>query len=152
MRCPFCKADRDRVVDSRTSGGGRIIRRRRECLDCARRFTTYERIETMPLRVVKKDGTRVEFDRSKIMGGVMKACEKRPVKAQEIDEMVNQIEAGIYSKFDKEVSSHDIGEMVMKALRGADKVAYIRFASVYREFNEPSDFVDEAKPLMDRKV
>jgi len=152
MKCPFCKADKDRVVDSRTSGGGYIIRRRRECISCARRFTTYERIETMPLRVIKKDGTRVELDRSKILGGIIRACEKRPVSMQQIEEVVTEIEAEIYNMFDKEVSSHHIGEMVMKRLREVDQVAYIRFASVYREFKDVSEFVEEVKPMLDRSV
>jgi len=152
MKCPFCKADKDRVVDSRTSGGGYIIRRRRECLACGRRFTTYERVETMPLRVVKKDGSRVEFDRNKILGGIIKACEKRPVSMQKIEEIVTEIEAEIYNMFDKEVTSRHIGQMVMKRLREVDQVAYIRFASVYREFKDVSEFVTEVKPMLDRSI
>jgi len=152
MKCPFCKADDDRVVDSRTSGGGYIIRRRRECSNCGRRFTTYERIETMPLRVVKKDGTRVEFDRTKILSGIMKACEKRPVSVKQIEDTVTEIEAEVYNMFDKEVSAQHIGQLVMKRLRELDQVAYIRFASVYREFKDVSEFVDEVKPMLDRSV
>ena len=151
MKCPFCRVENDRVVDSRTSGGGYIIRRRRECLNCGRRFTTYERIETMPLRVVKKDGSRVEFDREKILNGVMKACEKRPVSMQTIEEIVSSIETEIYNNYDKEVSSKHIGQLVMKRLREVDQVAYIRFASVYREFKDVSDFVEEVQPMLDRE-
>ena len=152
MKCPFCKGAKDRVVDSRTSGGGYIIRRRRECLSCARRFTTYERVAKMPLRVVKKDGTRVELDRNKVLSGIIKACEKRPVSAEQIEEMVTGIEAEVYSRFDKEVRSHDIGEMVMRRLRDVDKVAYVCFASVYREFEDISEFVDEVKPMLNPPV
>ena len=152
MKCPFCKSDKDRVVDSRTSGGGYIIRRRRECVSCGRRFTTYERIETMPLRVIKKDGSRVELDRTRILAGIIRACEKRPVSMQKIEEIVTEIEAEIYNMFDKEVSSRHIGQMVMKRLRDVDQVAYIRFASVYREFKDVSEFVDEVKPMLDHQV
>lgn len=149
MKCPFCREDNDRVVDSRVSGGGYIIRRRRECAACGRRFTTYERIEAMPLRVVKKDGTRVEFDRQKILDGIMKACEKRPVSMQQIEEMVGQIEADVYNNNDREVSSRVIGELVMQKLREVDKVAFVRFASVYREFKDVSEFVEEVQPMLD---
>lgn len=148
MKCPFCRGTRDRVVDSRMSGGGYIIRRRRECLDCGRRFTTYERIEMLPLRVVKKDGKRVEFDRDKILHGVMRACEKRPVSAECVEEIVADIEASIYNNFDKEVTSRHIGQLVMDKLRKVDQVAYIRFASVYREFKDVSEFVDEVRPML----
>jgi len=120
-------------------------------LNCGRRFTTYERIETMPLRVVKKDGSRVEFDREKILNGVMKACEKRPVSMQTIEEIVSSIETEIYNNYDKEVSSKHIGQLVMKRLREVDQVAYIRFASVYREFKDVSDFVEEVQPMLDRE-
>ena len=152
MKCPFCKFDKDRVVDSRTSGGGYIIRRRRECRECGRRFTTYERIETMPLRVVKKDGSRVEFDREKIRKGITMACEKRPVATQQIEDIVLEIETEIYNKFDKEVEARHIGQMVMKRLRDIDQVAYVRFASVYREFKDVSEFVEEVRPMLDRSV
>ena len=150
MRCPFCREEKDRVVDSRTSGGGFIIRRRRECLGCGRRFTTYERVETLPLRVVKKDGTRVEFVREKILRGVIKACEKRPVSMQKIEEVVSETEAEVYNNHDKEVSSRHIGQLVMVKLREIDQVAYVRFASVYREFKDVSEFVEEVKPMLDR--
>ena len=133
------------------SGGGYIIRRRRECLECGRRFTTYERMESLPLRVVKKDGTRVEFDREKVLHGVMRACEKRPVPSERIEEIVVQIEAEIYSNFDKEVSSRHIGRLVMEKLREVDQVAYVRFASVYREFKDVSEFMAEVQPMLDKK-
>ena len=141
MRCPFCKVDKDKVVDSRSSGEGAVVRRRRECLNCGRRFTTYERVEEAPLRVVKKDGTRVPFDREKILAGIRKACEKRPVSAEQVEQAVAHIEEQINKKYDREVPSADIGEMVMEALKKLDTVAYVRFASVYREFKDPEDFV-----------
>lgn len=141
MRCPFCKVDKDKVVDSRSSGEGAVVRRRRECLNCGRRFTTYERVEETPLRVVKKDGSRVPFDREKILVGIRKACEKRPVSAEQIEYAVARIEDQINKNYDREVPSTDIGEMVMEALKRLDTVAYVRFASVYREFKDPEDFV-----------
>lgn len=141
MRCPFCKVDKDKVVDSRSSSEGAVVRRRRECLQCGRRFTTYERVEEAPLRVVKKDGSRVPFDRDKILVGLRKACEKRPVSAEAIELAVSKIEDEINKKYDREVPSADIGEMVMEALKKLDSVAYVRFASVYREFKDPEDFV-----------
>lgn len=149
MRCPYCRQDHDKVVDSRSSGEGATIRRRRECLACARRFTTYEKVETLPIRVVKKDGRRVEFDRMKIFSGITKACEKRPVATDIIEQLVADIENEIYSHYDKEVSTRQIGQLVMKKLREVDKVAYVRFASVYREFKDVTDFVEEVKPMLD---
>lgn len=141
MRCPFCKVDKDKVVDSRSSSEGAVVRRRRECLNCGRRFTTYERVEESPLRVVKKDGSRVPFDREKILVGIRKACEKRPVSSEQIETAVTRIEDQINKNYDREVPSTEIGEMVMEALKKLDKVAYVRFASVYREFKDPEDFV-----------
>jgi len=152
MRCPFCRQDQDKVVDSRASADGCIIRRRRECQQCGRRFTTYERIEVLPLRVVKKDGRRVEFDRNKILNGILRACEKRPVSTDDIERAVNEIENDLYQHFDKEVTSRHIGQLVMRKLRDLDKVAYVRFASVYREFKDVSEFVDEVRPMLGRKV
>ncbi|MFO0792653.1 MAG: transcriptional regulator NrdR [Candidatus Brocadiaceae bacterium] len=148
MQCLFCKVDNDKVVNSRTSVDGLSIKRRRECLGCGRRYTTYERIEENPLRVVKKDGSREAFDRRKILNGFMKACEKRPVSTDTLENIVNEIERDIYNKFDREVSSNFIGSLVMQKLRVLDMVAYVRFASVYREFKDISDFIDELKPLM----
>ena len=152
MRCPFCREDNDKVVDSRASEEGTIIRRRRECLSCGRRFTTYERIETLALRVVKKDGRREAFDRSKILSGFVKACEKRPVSTEALDRVVAEIENEIYTHHDREVTSRHIGQLVMRKLRELDQVAYVRFASVYREFKDVSEFVEEVKPMLDRSV
>lgn len=144
MKCPFCKEDRDKVVDSRSSDGGRIIRRRRQCLVCRKRFTTYEKIgESFRLYVVKKDNSRVPYDRSKIVDGLQKACYKRPVSAEQIQHIVDKAEETIFQSFDKEVSSAFIGDRVMKQLRRVDKVAYIRFASVYRDFKDAGELIKE---------
>ncbi|MFA5240319.1 MAG: transcriptional regulator NrdR [Phycisphaerae bacterium] len=144
MRCPFCREDHDRVVDSRSSDTGRAIRRRRQCLVCKKRFTTYEKIgESFKLCVVKKDSSRVPYDRDKIIGGLQKACYKRPVSAEQIQQIADKVEEEIFKNFDKEVSSAFVGESVMKHLRGIDKVAYIRFASVYRDFDDAGDLIDE---------
>jgi len=151
MRCPFCKADNDKVVDSRASEGGLAIRRRRECLECGRRYTTYERIEEIPLRVIKKDGTREPFERRKIFEGMSKACEKRPVSTEKLDEVVAEIERELAEIADREVTSHQIGELVMAKLRELDQVAYVRFASVYREFKDINQFLEELRPLLERK-
>ncbi len=145
MKCPFCKTDKDRVVDSRSANEGATIRRRRECLACGRRFTTYERLDEYPMRVVKKDGTRVAFNPDKIMAGVQRACEKRPISPEQIEALVREVEQGVSANFDREVPSMEIGELVMKALRGIDDVAYVRFASVYREFKDAQDFVNVMK-------
>ena len=144
MRCPFCKEDHDRVVDSRSSDTGRIIRRRRQCLVCKKRFTTYEKIgESFKLCVVKKDSSRVPYDRDKIIGGLQKACYKRPVSAEQIQQIADKVEEDIFRSSDKEVSSAFVGESVMKHLRGIDKVAYIRFASVYRDFEDAGELIEE---------
>ncbi len=144
MRCPFCKEDQDRVIDSRSSDGGRIIRRRRQCLICKRRFTTYEKInETFRLCVVKKDNSRVPYDRDKVIGGLQKACYKRPISAEQIQQIADKIEENIFRNFDKEVLSAFIGENVMKQLRKVDKVAYIRFASIYRDFRDAGELIKE---------
>jgi transcriptional repressor NrdR len=144
MRCPFCKEDCDKVVDSRSSDAGRVIRRRRQCLACKRRFTTYERIsEGFKLYVVKKDDSRVPYDRGKIVSGLQKACYKRPVSAEQIQRIADKAEEMIFRNFDKEVSSSFIGESVMKQLRRVDKVAYIRFASVYRDFRDAGELIRE---------
>ena len=144
MRCPFCKEDRDRVVDSRSSDTGRIIRRRRQCLACKKRFTTYEKIgESFKLCVVKKDSSRVPYDRDKIVGGLQKACYKRPVSVEQIQQIADKVEEDIFKSSDKEVSSAFVGESVMKHLRGIDKVAYIRFASVYRDFEDAGELIEE---------
>jgi transcriptional repressor NrdR len=149
MRCPYCKADDDRVIDSRSSLGGAVVRRRRECLQCKRRFTSRERVEMAPLRVIKKDGSRVPFDRQKILSGLVKACEKRPVSTEQLEGVASEIEAQLCEMFDREVSSKVVGELVMERLRVVDQVAYIRFASVYREFKDVTDFVAEARPMIE---
>ena len=144
MRCPFCKEDRDRVVDSRSSESGRVIRRRRQCLECKKRFTTYEKIgESFRLNVVKKDGSRLPYDREKVLVGLQKACYKRPVSAEQIQDAADKVEEDIFRSYDKEVDSRFIGESVMKHLRGVDKVAYIRFASVYRQFTDAGELIEE---------
>lgn len=151
MKCPYCKANNDKVIDSRTSGDAFVVRRRRECLECSKRFTTYEKVEETPLRVIKKDGSRAPFERQKILKGIMKACEKRSVSTDRLEEVVNKIEAQLYEMFDKEVSSKFIGRLVMDELRGVDQVAYVRFASVYREFKDINQFLDELKPLLAKR-
>ena len=150
MRCPFCKNDNDKVIDSRSSEGGRIIRRRRECLQCERRFTTYEKIsESFKLYVVKKDKSRIPYDREKIICGLQKACYKRAVSAEQIQLIADNVEEDIFQNFDKEVQSAFIGESVMKHLRRTDKVAYIRFASVYREFKDAGELMEEFSSIID---
>ena len=144
MRCPFCKEDNDKVIDSRSSEGGRIIRRRRQCLCCDRRFTTYEKVgESFKLNVIKKDGSRVPYDRDKVIAGLQKACYKRPVSYERIQEIADRVEEDVFRHFDKEVTSGFIGENVMRHLRRVDNVAYIRFASVYREFTDAGQLLEE---------
>jgi transcriptional repressor NrdR len=147
MKCPFCGHPEDKVVDSRTIKEGELIRRRRECLSCTKRFTTYERIEEIPLMVAKKDGRREPFDRSKIVIGVLKACEKRPVGIEQIEDLVDRIEKSINTSMEKEVSSETVGAMVMEELKNLDEVAYVRFASVYRQFKDIDEFMDVVKTL-----
>ena len=147
MQCPFCRKGETKVVDSRTSDNF-AVRRRRECLSCNRRFTTYERIEESPLKVIKKDGTRLPFDRDRIRRGIEKACYKRPVSDGQIDELIARVEADIYESFEREIPSRNIGELVFNALRELDQVAFVRFASVYREFKDVNDFVDELEPML----
>ena len=149
MRCPYCKADDDRVIDSRASSDGFAIRRRRHCASCGRRYTTYERAEATPLRVVKKDGDRVEFDRNKVLNGILRACEKRPVTTDQIEELVDRVERQCMEAFDKEVPSKVIGNLIMQELRQLDSVAYVRFASVYREFKDASQFLEELRPILE---
>lgn len=141
MRCPFCKQDNDRVVDSRASEEGTVVRRRRECQDCKRRFTSHERVEQSPLRVIKKDGTRVSFDRDKIQSGIEKACWNLPISGEVIETVLARIEKMVYDNYEHEVNSHEVGELVMSELKELDQVAYIRFASVYREFKDVSEFM-----------
>jgi len=148
MRCPSCGYKDTSVMDSRMSGDGTSIRRRRKCLKCEERFTTYEYIEQVPLMVVKRDGRRQAFDRARILGGLMKACEKRPVSVDAVETMVDEIEHAIRKKYDQEVSSKDIGEMIMKRLAALDEVAYVRFASVYRQFRDVNQFMDELQGIL----
>ena len=151
MRCPFCKENKDRVIDSRSSDAGRIIRRRRQCLVCEKRFTTYEKIgESFKLYVVKKDSSRVPFSRDKIIAGLQKACYKRPISVEQIQQIADRVEEDIFKNFDKEVSSAFIGESVMKHLRSVDKVAYIRFASVYRDFEDAGELIEEVTEAIRR--
>jgi len=150
MRCPFCKEDEDKVIDSRSSEGGRVIRRRRLCLQCKRRFTTYEKIgEGFKLNVIKRDGSRLPYDRDKLIAGLQKACYKRPVSADQIQDVADKVEEDIFKSFDKEVLSRFIGESVMKHLRAVDKVAYIRFASVYRQFTDAGEFIEEVRQAIE---
>jgi transcriptional repressor NrdR len=148
MKCPYCGDSKDRVVDSRESKGGSTIRRRRECLSCGRRFTSYEQIEDIPYMVVKKNGDREEFDRRKLLGGLHKACEKRPVPSKKLDEVVDEIEQRLHDREDREMSTAEIGTLVMDGLRELDQVAYVRFASVYRRFDDLGAFMDEVKHLL----
>jgi transcriptional repressor NrdR len=149
VRCPFCKEDRDKVIDSRSSDSGRVVRRRRQCLVCKRRFTTYEKTgESFKLHVVKKDKSRVPYDRDKIVNGLQKACYKRPVSGEQIQQIVDKTEEDIFRQFDREVSSIFIGERVMRHLRSVDKVAYIRFASVYREFKDAGELIEEVSRVI----
>ena len=152
MRCPFCRADNDRVIDSRAGDDGATIRRRRECLACRRRFTTYERDERQTLTVVKTGGDREPFDRDKLKRGLAKACWKRPVTADEIEQAVSALEAELYGTYEGDVPSRVIGERLMEILRHLDPVAYVRFASVYREFKDARDFVDELEPILNDPV
>jgi transcriptional repressor NrdR len=148
MKCPFCRLDNDRVIDSRSSEDSYAIRRRRECLACRRRYTTYERIEEPAIKVVKKDGVRVPFEREKIKQGLEKACWKRPVSNEQMEAIVTAVENDVHANFDTEVGSQYLGELVMGHLRKVDQVAFVRFASVYREFKDVRDFVDELEPML----
>ena len=150
MKCPYCSNPDTRVVDSRPAEDGASIRRRRSCDLCGKRFTTYEKVETIPLIIIKKDNAREQYSRMKIENGVIRACYKRPVPADEIEQMVDRIETGIFSLEEKEISSSVIGEMVMDGLKDLDEVAYVRFASVYREFKDVNTFMDELKKIIDR--
>ena len=152
MKCPFCNHLEDKVVDSRESKEGGAIRRRRECLGCERRFTTYERIDEVPYMAVKKDGRREKFDRQKVLTGLLKACEKRPVGMGKLSDLVNQVESKVSDSPDREISTTDIGEFLMESLRELDKIAYVRFASVYRDFQDEQAFFNELKNLMRQKL
>ena len=148
MKCPFCNHLHDKVVDSRESKEGDAIRRRRECLECTRRYTTYERIDEVPYMVIKKDGRREKFDRQKVLAGLLKACEKRPVPMPKLAETVDDVEAKLADSPDREIPTTEIGEMLMERLKSVDKIAYVRFASVYRDFQDVEAFLNELKNLV----
>lgn len=152
MRCPFCDHPDSKVIDSRASEEGNAIRRRRECLICQKRFTTYERIEETPLIVVKKDGSRETFDRQKVFNGLLKACEKRPVPVNTIEQIVDKVERELRNRMDQELSTNVIGELVMNALKEVDEVAYVRFASVYRQFKDLDIFMQELQTLLGKRT
>lgn len=151
MKCPFCGYLGDKVVDSREGREGVVIRRRRECLECTRRFTSYERIDEIPYMVVKKDGTRERFDRQKLISGLLKACEKRPVSVAALEAVADRAEATLQERPEKEMSTGEVGSLVMDELMQLDKVAYVRFASVYRHFRDIGEFMNELKDLLDTK-
>lgn len=151
MRCPFCGYSESKVIDSRPAEEGATIRRRRECLACQKRFTTYEIMERLPLVVVKRDGSRQTFDKIKVMNGMLRACEKRPVSLQSLEKIADEIEQELQNSLEREVSTTEIGEMVMAKLKGVDEVAYVRFASVYRQFKDVKTFFEELSKLIDKK-
>ncbi len=150
MKCPFCGYEESKVIDSRPTDEGERIRRRRECLECGKRFTTYEMIESLPIVVIKKDGSRETFDRQKLLTGMLRACEKRPVSIEMLDRAISDIETVIQNSLDREVSSDKIGEFVMEKLKEIDEVAYVRFASVYRQFKDINTFMDELNKLLSK--
>ncbi len=151
MKCPYCGFKESKVVDSRPADEGNSIRRRRECLSCENRFTTYETVESLPIVVIKKDGSRQAFDRSKVLGGMIRACEKRPVPLAQLERLTDEIEQNLQNALEREVSTEVIGEQVMEKLKGVDEVAYVRFASVYRQFKDISTFMAELNKLMEEK-
>lgn len=151
MTCPFCGHREDKVIDSRESKEGDVIRRRRECLSCARRFTTYERSDEIPYMVIKKDGRREKFDRQKVLAGLLRACEKRPIGMAKLADIVDEVETRLADTPDREMSTTEVGEMLMDRLKGLDKIAYVRFASVYRDFQDVEAFLTELKTLMLQK-
>ena len=151
MKCPYCAYLESKVVDSRPADEGASIRRRRECLSCHKRFTTYETMESLPLMVVKKDGSRQSFDRNKVLGGLIRACEKRPVPYSALESMANEIEQVLQNKMEREISSSEVGELVMERLKKIDEVAYVRFASVYRQFKDINTFMHELNKLLEDK-
>lgn len=148
MKCPYCQKIEDKVIDSREARNGELIRRRRECLHCGRRFTTYERIDEIPYMVIKKDGRREKFDRQKILQGLLKACEKRPVAPAKLEALVDEAERFVSEAVDRERTTKEVGELLMNRLRKLDKVAYVRFASVYLDFKDVREFMDELKGLL----
>lgn len=151
MKCPFCSFEESKVIDSRPAEDGEKIRRRRECLNCGKRFTTYEVIETIPLMVVKRDNSRQPFNRNKLRSGIMRACEKRPISIDVIESIVDDIESKLQNSFDKEVSSKEIGDYALELLKNVDEVSYVRFASVYRQFKDVHTFIEELNKLLSEK-
>ncbi len=149
MKCPYCGRINTRVIDSRPADDGESIRRRRECDTCGRRFTTYEKVETIPVIVIKKDNNRETYDRSKIESGILRACHKRPISADQVRELMDEVEAFIFNKEVREISTREIGEVVMEKLKALDSVAYVRFASVYREFKDVNTFMDELRKMVE---
>lgn len=151
MKCPYCGFTEDKVIDSRPTDEGSAIRRRRECLKCMKRFTTYEKVESLPLMVIKKDKSRQPYNREKLLNGLLRACEKRPVSIDDLEKLVEDIESHIYNSLQREVTTMDIGELVMAKLKNLDEVAYVRFASVYRQFKDINTFMDELHKLLKEK-
>lgn len=149
MKCPYCEYFESKVIDSRPTDEGQTIRRRRECIKCGKRFTTYEKIEEVPIIIVKKGGNRQVYDRNKLLNGILKACEKRPVSIGTIERIVDDIERNLSNTLEKEITSVEIGEMVMNKLKNVDEVAYVRFASVYRQFKDVNSFMEELKKILD---
>ncbi len=152
MKCPFCAHQEDKVIDSRESKEGDAIRRRRQCISCERRFTTYEKIDEIPYMVVKKDGRREKFERQKILNGLLKACEKRPISITKLAAIVDKVESRLADNAERELSTTDVGEILMEELRGLDKIAYVRFASVYRDFQDEQAFLSELQTLLSRRL
>ena len=150
MKCPFCSSETTRVIDSRPADDNNSIRRRRMCDECGKRFTTYEKVETIPLIVIKKDNNREQYDRAKIEAGVLRACHKRPISANDINKLIDEVETEIFSREEKEIPSDEIGEIVMDKIKDLDDVAYVRFASVYREFKDVNTFMSELKKMLDK--
>ena len=150
MKCPFCSSENTRVIDSRPADDNNSIRRRRMCDECGKRFTTYEKVETIPLIVIKKDNNREQYDRVKIEAGVLRACHKRPISANDINKLIDEVETEIFSREEKEIPSDEIGEIVMDKIKDLDDVAYVRFASVYREFKDVNTFMSELKKMLDK--
>ena len=151
MKCPYCGYSESKVIDSRPADENSSIRRRRECLSCGKRFTTYETVESLPMVVVKKDGSRQSFDRRKVLGGMIRACEKRPVPLAELEKIAEEIEQDLQNSMEREISTEAIGEKVMDRLRAVDQVAYVRFASVYRQFSDVNTFMEELKDMLDSR-
>jgi len=151
MKCPYCSSLESKVIDSRPTEDGHVIRRRRECIDCKQRFTTYEKVEEIPMIIVKKDGNRESYNRMKVLNGIIRACEKRPVSMEQMERLIDHIESKLHSSMEKEISSEFIGELVMTGLKDLDEVSYVRFASVYRQFKDINTFINELTKLLNEK-